>query len=479
MERKQHTVEKIGGTSMSRARELLETLFVGSRKGEDLYNRIFVVSAFGGVTNHLLEHKKSGDAGVYELYVNAECEHAWLDALSGTAEAMRTAHAEVLDDEADVGMADDFVRERIEGARSCLIDLQRLCSYGHFRIDQQHMTVREMLAGLGEAHSAFVLATLLRRHGVNARAVDLTGWRDESQPDLETRITGALEGLDLSRDLPIVTGYAQCREGLVQAFDRGYTEVIFAHIAALTSAREAVIHKEFHLSSADPAIVGEAEVRRIGRTNFDVADQLSNLGMEAIHPRAAKILRRAEIPLRVTNAFDLDSPGTLISAEASGAPRVEMITGLDVYALELFEQDMVGVKGYDTAFLEALTKRNIRIVTKTSNANTIVHYVDAPLPAVRQVEKDLMKKCPNAEVAIRKVAIVSAVGGDLSGLNVMLRGLVALNAAGVQHISAHETGRNVDVMFVVPPEQRRKAIRELHAVLVEKPAMTAEDRVAA
>ena len=40
-------------------------------------------------------------------------------------------------------------------------------------------------------------------------------------------------------------------------------------------------------------LVGEAAVRKIGHTNYDVADQLSNLGMEAIHPNAAKILRKA------------------------------------------------------------------------------------------------------------------------------------------------------------------------------------------
>ena len=88
-----------------------------------------------------------------------------------------------------------------------------------------------------------------------------------------------------------------------------------------------MIHKEFHLSSADPKIVGEDRVAKIGRTNYDVADQLSNLGMEAIHPSAAKILRQAGIPLRVANAFEPDDPGTLIDAETSGPARVEMVTG--------------------------------------------------------------------------------------------------------------------------------------------------------
>ena len=66
-----HTVEKIGGTSMSRSDELLDTLLIGDREGGDLYQRVFVVSAYGGITDLLLENKKSGAPGVYAFY-NAE-----------------------------------------------------------------------------------------------------------------------------------------------------------------------------------------------------------------------------------------------------------------------------------------------------------------------------------------------------------------------------------------------------------------------
>ncbi len=422
----------------------------------------------------LLEHKKSGEPGVYDLYFNADSEHEWLDALSRTAERMREIHSDVLDSEADIQAANEFVLERVEGVRNCLIDLQRLCSYGHFRLDAQRLTIRELLAGLGEAHSAHVLALLLRRHNVDARPVDLTGWRDDTEYDLESRIDHELSPVDVSKELPIVTGYAQCREGLMKAYDRGYSEVTFARIAAQTGAREAIIHKEFHLSSADPKIVGEDKVVRIGRTNFDVGDQLSNLGMEAIHPSAAKWLRRAEIPLRVTNAFDPGSPGTLIDSGEGQEDRVEMVTGLNVYAVELFEQDMVGVKGYDAVFLEVLTRNALRIVTKTSNANTIVHYVDAPLAKIRKAEQDLMKECPNAEISIHKIAVVAAVGSKIAGSKIMLEGLKALDAAGIEEVSAQAARRDVEVTFIVPQEKRDEAIRVLHAELVEKPAVPVE-----
>ncbi|TCP38727.1 aspartate kinase [Rhodovulum marinum] len=463
-----HTVEKIGGTSMSRVHELCDTLFIGDREGAALYNRVFVVSAFGGITNLLLEHKKTGESGVYAMFSNADNDQGWSDGLNRVAEAMRGAHAQVLDHPADLAAADDFVRERIEGARSCLIDLQRLCSYGHFRLSQHMAVIRELLSGLGEAHSAFVTATLLRRRGVDARFVDLSGWRDEGEHTLEERIVDGLRDVDLTREMPIVTGYAQCTEGLMREFDRGYSEVTFSKIAALTGAAEAIIHKEFHLSSADPKIVGEANVVKMGRTNYDVADQLSNMGMEAVHPKAAKMLRQAGIPLRVTNAFEPHDPGTLIDEAEARDPRVEMVTGLGVYALELFEQDMVGVKGYDSAILEVLARHKAWIVAKTSNANTITHYLDAPLKTVRRVERDLEERFPTATLKARNLAVVAAIGRDLSGLKVLSRGLAALEAAEIELVAVQQTTRDVDAQFVVPRERMDDAIRALHRVLVEQ-----------
>ncbi|WP_092886010.1 aspartate kinase [Roseicitreum antarcticum] len=461
------TVEKIGGTSMSRANELLDTLFIGQRTGADLYNRVFVVSAFGGITNLLLEHKKTGQSGVYALFADADNDSGWMDALNAVASEMIRVHGEILSDGGDRERADAFVRDRVEGARACMIDLQRLCSYGHFRIESQLMTLRELLSGLGEAHSAFVTTLLLNRNGVNARFIDLTGWRDDNQPDLAERLTSAMSDVDVSRDLPIVTGYAQCREGLMSEYDRGYTEVVFAHLAASMQASEAIIHKEFHLSSADPKIVGLENVRQIGKTNYDVADQLSNLGMEAIHPNAAKILRQAHVPLRVMNAFDPGNPGTFIGPDAGVKGRVEMVTGLGVYAFEVFEPDMVGAKGYDAAILEALTRHKVWIVSKTSNANCITHWLNGSLKSIRRVERDVAAKFPNADITTRNLALVSAIGSDMGGLSVMRRALQALEEVKITPIAMQQGARRVDTQIIVEKEHMEATIKALHAALIE------------
>lgn len=465
-----HTVEKIGGTSMSDTQSVLDNILIGGRGADERYNRIFVVSAYAGMTDKLLEHRKTGEPGVHALFADSESEWAWGDAISDVGSDMRQINAGIFDDTADRRTADQFVRERIEGVRSCLLDLHRLCSYGHFNLNEHLNTVREMLAALGEAHSAFNTSLLLQRHGVNGVFVDLTGWRDIAYRTLDDKIMSALPGLDLCRSLPIVTGYAHCDGGIMQKHGRGYSEVTFSRIAVLTQAREAIIHKEFHLSSGDPLLIGKDRVRKINRTNYDVADQLSNMGMEAIHPGAAKCLRQANIPLRIKNTFEPQDAGSEIRGDyVSREPQTEIITGMrSVFALEFFEQDMVGVKGYDAAILETLKRHKVRVITKTSNANTIVHYLAGSLKAIKRVTNDLQEAFESAAIAVQKVAIVSAIGSDLNvrGLTALASG--ALARAGVDVLGVHQLIRNVDILFILAEEDFDKAATVLHQALIEE-----------
>ncbi|HLV77745.1 MAG TPA: aspartate kinase [Marinobacter sp.] len=464
-----HTVEKIGGTSMSNYEAVRDNIIIGKRKKSDLYQRIFVVSAYGGVTNELLEHKKTGEPGVYALFADAESDWAWGDDLTKLIQLLTDINGELFRDPMLKHQADQFITDRIEGVRGCLIDLQRLCSYGQFQLEEHLLTVREMLAGIGEAHSAFNTTMKLQQEGINARFVDLTGWRDTELLPLDQKLKQAFDSVDLSRELPIVTGYAQCKEGLMRTFDRGYSEMTFSRVAVMTNAREAIIHKEYHLSSADPNVVGQDKVVPLGRTNYDVADQLANLGMEAIHPRAGIGLRQNEIPLRVMNTFEPEHTGTLITGDyISEKPQVEIIAGArGVFAIEVFNQDMLGEPGSDKKILDVLSRFKVRFMSKDTNANTITHYVDTTLKHVKRVVKALEEEFPNAEVSTRKVALVSACGSDMKVPGILARSVKALADQGISVLAIHQCMRQVDIQVVIEEDHYDKAIVALHAALIE------------
>jgi len=298
---------------------------------------------------------------------------------------------------------------------------------------------------------------------------------------LEQRIEDGLAGIDLQQEMPIVTGYAQCEEGMSGCFGRGYTEVTFSRIAAQTGAREAIIHKEFHLSSADPKVVKAGAAQKIGHTNYDVADQLANMGMEAIHPGAAKILRRSGIPLRIRNTFDPKDPGTVIRADyVSDAPGVEIITGRkDILALQVFDPEMAGLSGVDRRILEVIEGQSLRVVTKDINANTVTHFVRGSLSRARRAIQALQQAFPSAEVDLRKVAVVSIIGSDLRVPGLLSRAVGVLSDAGIDIVALHQGLRQVDIQVVVAEEDYAQALRALHGVLVEKTGRAASGRQAA
>lgn len=465
-----HTVEKIGGTSMSQYDSVRDNIILGCKQNLPVIGRIMVVSAYGGITDLLLEHKKTGRLGIYGLFAANEDGKSWREAMDVVRQEMLAINHNLFADTTSRRLADEFIGDRLDTTSQCLEDLQRLCEHGHFSLHNHLQTVREMLASLGEAHSAWNLTRKLNEDGIRCRFVDLTGWNSSGQYSLDERILLSMEGVDVASELVVATGYAHCESGLMATFDRGYSEMTFSRIAVLTGAREALIHKEYHLSSADPRLVGEDKVVPIGRTNYDVADQLANLGMEAIHPKAAKGLRQTGIPLRVKNTFEPEHGGTLLTGNyVSETPCVEIIAGRkNVIALEFFDQDMVGdYFRYEVALLETCKRFKAGVITKDVNANTVTYYLAANIKNVKRIEQDLTQKFPDSEIKTRKVAIVSAIGSDMKVPGILAKTVAALADAGISILAVHQSMRQVDMQFVVDEADYTLAVRSLHKCLIE------------
>jgi aspartate kinase len=420
----------------------------------------------------LLEHKKTGEQGIYGLFASMEGKAGqgkWQDAFEALKEQILSINSGLFA-AAALESANQFIVSKLDNAFKVLTDLHELCQHGHFSLKDHLQTVREMLASIGEIHSAYNTATLLQQEGVNARFVDLSGWNIDRHLSLDEHIALAFEDVDVMTQMPIVTGYSHTEDGLMASFDRGYSEMTFSRIAVVTGAKEAIIHKEFHLSTADPRLVGESNALPIGRTNYDVADQLANLGMEAIHPKAAKGLRQQGIYLRVKNAFEPDHAGTLITrGYVSEAPRVEIIAGRqNVFAIEVFDQDMVGDgSDYEVALMGIIQRFDAYVVNKDLNANTITHYLAANLKTIERIEEAVQALYEGAEVDIRQVCVVSAIGSHMKIPGMMAKCAQALADVDVSILAIHQSMRQVDMQFILEDADYDKAVKSLHVHLIE------------
>jgi len=119
------------------------------------------------------------------------------------------------------------------------------------------------------------------------------------------------------------------------------------------------------------------------------------------------------------------------------------------------------------------------IVSKSSNANTITHYLSASAEALKGAIADLQKDFPEACISAQPVAMVAAIGSDLSRPGLVPDALLALGRAGIGILALQHQIRNVDVQFILESQDFEAAVRVLHKALVEDREARSEGRRAA
>jgi len=455
------TVHKIGGTSMSKFEDVLQNIVKGQAPEDYFFDRIFVVSAYSKVTNWLLEHKKTGVPGVYDLFVKNQDYRKALDSLLEKLIAINHGMKEI---GLDLKEAESFIRDRVEQCRNYLVSLEEVIASGYVNKPNILLAAREILASIGEAHSAYNSVNILKNNGIESVFVDLCGFHDAEYLSIDERIKQAFSNIDCSKVVPIATGYTKGTEGIMREFDRGYSEVTFSKIAVAVKATEAVIHKEYHLSSADPAIVGVGNSMPVGATNFNVADQLADIGMEAIHPKASKPLEVAGINIRIKNTFEPEHPGTLISKDYVGeVSRVEIISGTDeVVAIEVHDPFMVGQVGFDMNLMKVVQRHKLSYILKATNANsiTMVFWEKDIFESMLIELRGLYHK-----VTQKSVAMVCAMGTNITYPGSLSKAATALFEGGVNVEAVSQSLMQVNMQFVIHRSDYQNAIRVLNQAL--------------
>ncbi len=445
---------------MSKFHDVLKNIVL-NHHGQDYYHRIFVVSAYAGVTNMLLEHKKTRQPGIYEKFVSGGDYVGALDELLQQLIEINTTFADI---HLDLEAANAYITQRIQQTRAYLDSMADVIASGY--VDKQTLlqAARELLASVGEAHAAFNSANIIQNHDIHATCIDLSGFHDSRYLTIDERIHVMLKEIDFSKTLAVVTGYTKGTEGIMREFDRGYSEVTFSKVAVEVNADEAIIHKEFHLSSADPNLVGVENAIPVGFTNYDVADQLADIGMEAIHPKASKPLERSGISIRVKNTFEPDHPGTLISKDYMGKEaKIEIVAGTDkVIVIEVHDPSMVGEVGFDWHVMEVFYKYQISYILKSTNANSISMVI---------WEKDLSDELVNElqaayeVVTLKPVAVVCAIGSNIAKPGVLAKATQVLAQNSININAIAQSLRQINMQFVIDRDRFKDAIIALNSAL--------------
>jgi aspartate kinase len=129
---------------------------------------------------------------------------------------------------------------------------------------------------------------------------------------------------------------------------------------------------------------------------------------------------------------------------------------------------MVGRFNHDLEMLKHFTKYKIRYLAKDTNANTLTHYVDEPLAVIKKLADSIRESFPGADIMLKKVALISAIGSNMNEAWVLPKAVNALDSENIKVLAIHKCMRDIDIQFVVGEDDFENGIRILHQKLVEE-----------
>lgn len=452
-------VLKFGGTSVKNAENISKVIDIV--RGEIAREEVLVVvSAFGGITNMLIETATKAAAGdqLYKALFNQ----------------ISDVHAQVIEQLLSEDLrteCESYIVEQLSNFKDIL--------HGLFLLRELSTRSLDVVSSFGERLSAYIIAHAFTAKGIPAQYIDA---RDVIKTD---KTFGAAKvnfdktnelisaKVKSSNTLWIATGFiASTDDDETITLGRGgsdYSGAIFAR--ALHASILEIWTDVDGMMTADPRKVKKAYP--ISHITYSEAMELSHFGAKVLEPRTVIPAMAIGIPVLIKNTFNPSAPGTLITAELeTSSHRVQGISSIDDISLITVQgSGMIGEAGISMRLFRAIAKDSINVIliTQGSSEHSITFAV-LPKDAGRAVE--LLAQEFELEIktdliddikAEHNLAIVSAVGEHMKNIPGVSGRF--FNALGINGINVHAIAQGaseLNISAVITGTDTRKALNALH-----------------
>lgn len=350
-----------------------------------------------------------------------------------------------------------------------------------------HPEARELdvLLSTGEMVTKTLVAMAL--HSLDVEAVSLTGAQAGLQTDTahgRARIL-AVEPARIERELErgrvvIVAGFQGISEELeVTTLGRGASDITPVALAAALKAKQCEIYTDVDgIYSADPRIVPDA--RRLQDISYEEMLELSSLGANVLHPRAAELGMVFDVPIIVASSFH-DEPGTLIHGGVM-MEQFNKVRGIadDAHVAKVTLRGVPDRPGIAAAIFEPLAEHHISVDTIVQNTSVeqltdlTFTLASSDLKQATKIVKEAAKQVGAAEVlAEDNIGKVSIVGtGIQSAPGYAARMFRTLSDAGInmEMISTSE----IRITCIMKATDVEKAVKALHKAFEMEKAEASE-----
>jgi aspartate kinase len=367
----------------------------------------------------------------------------------------------------------------------------------------------DLVMACGEILSASVFATLLKSLG--CPAMSLRGGQAGIRTDgvygnariLGIQPLGVIEAIERGF-VPVVCGFqgVWVQGGLPGAelttLGRGGSDTTASALGAGLRAEAVEIYTDVDgVKSADPDFVREAPTLR--RVTYDEVAEIAHLGAKVLHPRAAEIAMKFDIPLWVKSTFSEDAGTEIVPSRELPGRRVTGVThsGKLVY-LQVDLNDAVAghVRDLQARIYDALARYEINVymtnlgptsigfaVARSDYAevqdmldalvlpmrgdDAVVYLVQSSNEPTKALETQRKLLEPLGEVRELKFSVnegctmVSLVAYDfLQQPGVFYRVLSLLDEAGIPVLQTNDSDYSLSCL--IPESEVRRAVAALH-----------------
>lgn len=457
-------VLKFGGTSVANSESLSNVIKIVKKQMGPI---VVVVSAFGGVTDLLMEMlslAQNGDDKYKDNLFKIQKRH-----LETIKKCIPIKHQSAII---------SFLKKHLNELESRLDAIHLL--------EEATPKNNANIASYGEILSSKIIHEIFHFNDIESKFKDsreiikTTSHNDREIVDHQLTEERIKEYFSSKRsNVFLLPGFISSNpKGETTTLGRGGSDYTAALIASALNSEVLEIWTDVSgMYTAHPKIVAQA--KPIEKLSYYEAMELSHFGAKVIYPPTLQPIIEKNIPIIIKNTFAPNDPGTLIdhTPAIENGEIVKGISHIDKVALINLEgSGMIGITGFSKRFFEALSDSNINVImiTQASSEHSICIGVkeEEAFEAKKVIDEkfafeiSINKVAPaQIEKNMVNIAVVGEKMKDHQGISGKLFSSLGANNINIRAIAQGASERNISI--IIDQNNVTKAINTLHESFFE------------
>jgi aspartate kinase len=439
------TISKFGGTSVADYEAMLRCANIIKN---DSTNRLAIVSASSGVTNHLVRLSKPQVSNEEQSEIIQNIRNIQLNITQHLAKQTQ-------------------LNEQIE------LLLTQLTQHAQEQSLNHSLRVADAILSYGEQFSSLIFAEVLCTIGVPAKPFDVrqvmrtNSLFGKAVVDLELlkENTSTMLKPALNETVVVSQGFiGQNEAGQTTTLGRGGSDYSAALLAEALDANELAIWTDVvGIFTTDPRITDQA--RAIKEISFGEAAEMATFGAKILHPATLIPAMRKNIPVFVGSSKAPEQGGTRIQKEVASSPTYRSIALRREQTLVTVKSpEMLHASGFLANVFAVLAKHELSVDLITTSEISVALTFDNPEGSTqavitKAVVEELEQLC---EVKVEHgLSLVAVIGNNIHttcgiGTNIF----DTVEGVNIRMICQGASSHNL--CFLVPESDANKVVEKLH-----------------